>query len=59
VTEVLVTAEGALSEPPVGAELSGVSVKVVSLALLPAASVPCAASDPVPLALVQVIAVES
>jgi hypothetical protein len=59
VTDVLVAYAGTEIEPPVGAALSSVRVKVVSAALLAAASVPWAASEPLPEAVVQLMAVES
>jgi hypothetical protein len=58
-TESALTVPGTEITPPTGAVLSSVSVKVVSLWLLPAASVPCAASDPVPDAVAQEMALES
>ena len=58
-TESAFTVAGTEITPPLGAVLSSVRVKVVSLWLLPAVSVPCAASEPVPLAVAQLIAVES
>ena len=58
-TDVEVAKAGTEMEPPVGAVLSRVRVKVVSDWLLPAASVPWAGREPVPLAVAHEIAVES
>src|SRR4051794_34509074 len=56
-TESTLTVAGTEITPPLGALLSSVSVKVVSLWLLPATSVPCAGIVGAPVPVVQEMAV--